>query len=282
MFRFLALVLVVALASRANAADTLDLNGRWSIEEASGGASAEIAAGLKGQELIVANEWMALPMGGGRVLAVNLQVDAKASPIRIDLTPLKKRSGSRNERKEREPVDPSNAKVLGIVKGEGDSLEIRLGKPDGERPTEFTDDAESGFVSFKLKRTEKLPTVEKETKLVGEWKADHFEGGGSETLEPEKKESAKIVIGERIAVMHERFGEMPVLITVDAKASPKTVDLEPLAKSGFRGNTKILAIYEVDGDTLRLCFQKNSAERPTKFEADDKTTVATFKRSAKK
>lgn len=278
MFRFFALSLIVAIASRAYSADALDLNGRWEIMEASGGASADIAAGLKGQELIVANEWMALPMGGNRVLAVHLQVDAKASPIRIDLKPHKKSKS----RKEREPVDPSNEKVLGIVEGEGDSMRIRLGKPGDDRPAKFSDSAEDGFITFKLKRTAKLPAIEKETKLIGEWRIDEFAGGGSETLEPGKKESAKIVIGERTAVMHESFGELPVLVHVDSKASPKTIDLEPLAKSGDRGNNKILAIYEVDGDRLRLCFQKNSAERPTKFEADDKTTVATFKRSEKK
>lgn len=68
---------------------------------------------------------------------------------------------------------------------------------------------------------------------------------------------------------------------LDAKARPAAIDLKILESATGKGKTQ-LGIYELDGDTLRLCMADEGAkERPTKFaSAEDapEFLLATLKR----
>ena len=66
---------------------------------------------------------------------------------------------------------------------------------------------------------------------------------------------------------------------IDARKSPKTIDLE-VSAGAYKG-VVYLGIYELDGDTMRICFAlPDKPERPTEFGADKGTVraLAAFKR----
>ena len=78
-------------------------------------------------------------------------------------------------------------------------------------------------------------------------------------------------------------------VTVGKQVDKGTVKLNPSAKpkamdiTGTDGPNKgktILAIYELDGDTLRVCYDLDGKNRPTKFETkpDTKLFLVTYKR----
>ncbi len=69
--------------------------------------------------------------------------------------------------------------------------------------------------------------------------------------------------------------------TVDSSKSPKTMDIT-LDRGGKK--TVMLAIYELDGDTLKLCHflgQIAAKERPTELAADKRTVLGILKRETK-
>ncbi len=78
-------------------------------------------------------------------------------------------------------------------------------------------------------------------------------------------------------------------VTVGTQPDQGTVKLEPSAKpksmtiTGTEGPNKgkmIPAIYELNGDTLRVCYNLGGAERPTAFEtkAGTQQFLVTYKR----
>jgi uncharacterized protein (TIGR03067 family) len=65
---------------------------------------------------------------------------------------------------------------------------------------------------------------------------------------------------------------------LDAKANPKTIDI-----TGTEGPNKgktFLAIYELNGDTLRVCYDLSGEKRPTEFatKPGTKLFLATYQR----
>jgi uncharacterized protein (TIGR03067 family) len=70
---------------------------------------------------------------------------------------------------------------------------------------------------------------------------------------------------------------MRATYTTDATARPKTIDLVHTA-GGNKGKTQ-LGIYEVEGDTMKICFTNPGLPRPVDFEskAGDGRTSAVWK-----
>ena len=71
-------------------------------------------------------------------------------------------------------------------------------------------------------------------------------------------------------------------ITLDPAKMPKALDLQTAAPATEK--RPVLGIYELSGDTLKLCWRKNGKERPTDFEpkAEDRDLVImTLKREKK-
>ena len=73
----------------------------------------------------------------------------------------------------------------------------------------------------------------------------------------------------------------PGSFTLDPTKSPKEMDLtidEPEQRKG-----KYLAVYELDGDTLKITFANVGQDRPTKLEAgkDDAWAMLVFERVKK-
>jgi len=66
--------------------------------------------------------------------------------------------------------------------------------------------------------------------------------------------------------------------TLDAAAKPKTIDIT--GTEGPNVGKKIPAIYELDGETLRICYGFGGGPRPTEFKSRSDTQVflVTYKR----
>jgi len=67
-------------------------------------------------------------------------------------------------------------------------------------------------------------------------------------------------------------------VKLDPSAKPKTLDVTG-TEGPNKGNT-FLAIYELDGDTLRICYDLSGKGRPTEFKTkpDTKLFLVTYKR----
>jgi uncharacterized protein (TIGR03067 family) len=65
---------------------------------------------------------------------------------------------------------------------------------------------------------------------------------------------------------------------LDPKAKPKALDIT--GAEGPNKGKKILAIYERDGDTLRVCYDLSGKGRPTEFKTKEDTQLflVTYKR----
>jgi uncharacterized protein (TIGR03067 family) len=67
---------------------------------------------------------------------------------------------------------------------------------------------------------------------------------------------------------------------LDPKARPRAIDLIVLEGKEMK---TLLGIYELDGDTLKICLSEQSKVRPTEFkpDKDTKTGVVILKREKK-
>jgi uncharacterized protein (TIGR03067 family) len=52
---------------------------------------------------------------------------------------------------------------------------------------------------------------------------------------------------------------------IDPSKSPKTIDVT--MTEGLNKRAVMLGIYEIDGDTLKACFDPQGKQRPTKFKS---------------
>jgi uncharacterized protein (TIGR03067 family) len=69
-------------------------------------------------------------------------------------------------------------------------------------------------------------------------------------------------------------------LAIDAGKKPAAVDMVP-----SRGKEeKLLGIYQLEGDILKVCYARPGADRPTEFATKEKSrqVLLTFKKEAKK
>lgn len=117
--------------------------------------------------------------------------------------------------------------------------------------------------------------------LQGTWELEKLEVSGKKTLpEDLKKAVARIVIeGGTIAFeMEPSKNNRKGTFTIDASKMPRWIDMEDSKKNKEPG------IYEITGDTLKVCAARPSAERPKEFatKAMSDTYLMEFKRVKKK
>jgi len=103
-------------------------------------------------------------------------------------------------------------------------------------------------------------------KMVGTWEYKSGEKNGTkvegESLKPKIKITKEsITVGEGDMLFEFKY-------TVDAKASPATIDMEA-TKSPIPGlvGSKAKGIVGMDGDELKLCYTPEG-DRPTKFSGE--------------
>jgi uncharacterized protein (TIGR03067 family) len=65
---------------------------------------------------------------------------------------------------------------------------------------------------------------------------------------------------------------------IDPTKKPKTMDISPT--EGPNKGKKILAIYQIDGDALKVCYRLGEGDRPEEFKstAENKLFLVNYKR----
>jgi len=119
-----------------------------------------------------------------------------------------------------------------------------------------------GFVS--IARADDLKAME------GKWKVETAELGGKVEDAPELKEILVTITGDRYEVVVKDKTDRGSL-KLDETKSPKTMDATDT--EGDDIGKVIKAIYEIKGDTLRVCYAMKGDERPTAFATKEGTPL---------
>src|ERR1700755_2844859 len=106
--------------------------------------------------------------------------------------------------------------------------------------------------------------VEKELKkFQGTWTFESVEAGGKKLPADQFKGITVTFEGDKYAV--KKGGEVVEAATqkLDPSKSPKPLDAK--VTEGPNKGAVILGIYEISGDTLKVCFDPEGKKRPTEF-----------------
>jgi uncharacterized protein (TIGR03067 family) len=113
--------------------------------------------------------------------------------------------------------------------------------------------------------------------IDGTWLPAEAELAGKAFPEDVRK-SIKLVVkdGKYVSTVGEVTDKGTVKL--NAKAKPKELDV--VGTDGPNKGKKLLAIYERDGDTLRVCYDLSGKKRPTEFKTKEDTQLflVTYKR----
>src|SRR3954451_3320507 len=123
--------------------------------------------------------------------------------------------------------------------------------------------------------------VEKDLKTFqGTWTVESVEVGGQKRP-PDQLEGITITFeGERSTVKKGDEVLESATQQLDPSKSPKTLDAT-LASGPHKGEV-VLCIYEIDGDTLKVCFDPEGKKRPAEFKADSGTQTLVVHKRVKK
>lgn len=106
--------------------------------------------------------------------------------------------------------------------------------------------------------------LEKEVKkFQGAWTFESSEAGGKKLAASELKGFILIFEGDKHTV---KKGDDVIQVgtqKLDPSKSPKTIDVT--MTEGPNKGTVMLGIYEIDGDTLKVCFDPEGQKRPIEF-----------------
>lgn len=100
-------------------------------------------------------------------------------------------------------------------------------------------------------------------KLEGEWVVESIEGPKDDT--PPGTITMRIADGMISIKEGKREKPEDAGYTIDATKKPATIDIRP---DGGPKVQVVQGIYEVKGDTLKICFGRDGVDRPTEFKGD--------------
>ena len=115
-------------------------------------------------------------------------------------------------------------------------------------------------------------------RFQGTWALVSIEADG-ELDSPELAEKARlrlVIEGESFTLKGEETTRVKGTIRLDPAATPKAYD------STYDDGTRLKGIYQLDGDSLKLCIAPPGVDRPASFETKpgDRLTIATYRREA--
>jgi len=113
--------------------------------------------------------------------------------------------------------------------------------------------------------------------MDGIWRPAAAELGG-EKFPDEVRKSIKLVIDDGMYTV--TVGKEPDRGTVKLNPATKPKEMDIIGTEGPNNGKTILAIYELTGDTLRICYDLSGKSRPSEFKTakDTKRFLVTYKR----
>jgi uncharacterized protein (TIGR03067 family) len=128
---------------------------------------------------------------------------------------------------------------------------------------------------------EKADVAKELKKFHGVWTFESVEAGGKKTPAEELKGLTVTFAGDKYTV---KKGDEVIQVGIqklDPSRSPKAIDVT--VTEGLRKGAVMLGIYEIDGDTLKVCFDEEGKKRPTEFKspAGSETFVNVHRRARK-
>jgi RNA polymerase sigma-70 factor (ECF subfamily) len=117
-------------------------------------------------------------------------------------------------------------------------------------------------------------------KLQGRWKLVSGEMGGKAA--DDLKEGTFVFKGDKVVTEKPDGMTHSSDYTIDPTKKPKTIDVTPREGPEGEKDKTFPGIYELDGDTLKICANGPDMERPTEFKSKEGTQIMllTFKREA--
>jgi uncharacterized protein (TIGR03067 family) len=115
-------------------------------------------------------------------------------------------------------------------------------------------------------------------KLQGNWVLVSGERDGEQFPEDVVKSLKRTMKDNAFTVFRDDQTLAEGAFTLDPSKKPKTIDLQ------LKGGDKpVHGIYELDGDTFRICYSAPGEQRPTELatKADSGRTLAVWKRAKK-
>ncbi len=192
---------------------------------------------------------------GAAASTSTIKIDSSKAPKEIDLTYTEGNQKGKT--------------VKGIYKVAGDDLTICRGLTEGEaRPTEFAAPVDSGLLLVIWKRSktvvsEKGKAIDEELKrFKATWRFVDIEVHGDKLPEKAFEKDTLVLKGNQFTsyvagkVVHGLF-------KIDPLAKPKTIDIIFTEGPGKGHSQK--GIYELDGDTQKICIAMPDQPRPTEF-----------------
>ena len=118
-------------------------------------------------------------------------------------------------------------------------------------------------ILFLLAAGDAADDVKKElAKFEGTWKIVSLETEQNKLGEDALKDFRLKIEGDKFTAV-ENSGEVHGTFKVDPTKKPKTIDIT--MKEGPMKDKTMLGIYELDGDTYKLCGDMQGKSRPTEF-----------------
>jgi len=123
----------------------------------------------------------------------------------------------------------------------------------------------TAFVGSGILADDKADLEKEVRKFQGTWTFESSESGGKELPADELKGFILTFEGDKHTL---KKGDEVVQVgtqKLDPSKSPKTIDVT--MTEGPNKGTVMLGIYEIDGDTLKVCFDLQGKKRPTEFKS---------------
>jgi uncharacterized protein (TIGR03067 family) len=152
---------------------------------------------------------------------------------------------------------PAGETVRALYAFDGDRLKLCLPPAGVERPAEFASRAESGVTLQVLQRAESLRPEAELNRLQGVWKVTAVE---------EKGKPAPAGKVRHIVFLDDQFNlkdaDGNVLAYGSYRVDPDRKSMDLTQKEGPQKDQTALALYALEGDSLRICLAPTGESRP--------------------
>jgi uncharacterized protein (TIGR03067 family) len=118
-------------------------------------------------------------------------------------------------------------------------------------------------------------------KIAGKWQPTSLQAGEVRMTDAQMKATTLVIDGDKYTVTIK--GEKDTAETdkgtlkIDVLAKPMSMDITSTA--GPNKGKVMLAIYEISGDTLKVCYDLDGKKRPTEFKVTgEKIALISYKR----